>query len=171
MLTGGHIAISYLLAESARSFGIPLTSNEVIGVIVAGNIIDIDFLVGLLNGKTGEAHHQNVTHTPFGTILIWIGIHLLFRPSVMLSALILAAMVIHLILDDIGYWAYRLKLYTLDVHSQVNWLYPFTPFHKHPLITSNKTVLKNYLFKAWPIALAEGVLIIMAVIRFMKNHL
>ena len=90
MLTGGHIATSYLLAQTAKSLGLPLIGNEVLGIIIAGNVIDLDFFVGFFTGKTGEAHHQNITHTPLGIILIWVGIHLLFRPSVMLSALLLA---------------------------------------------------------------------------------
>ena len=57
MITGGHIATSYLLAEGARHLGFPLTSGEIFQIIVAGNVIDIDFVVGQITGKTGEAHH------------------------------------------------------------------------------------------------------------------
>lgn len=170
MLTGGHIAISYLLTESATSIGIPLTNNEVLGIIVAGNIVDLDFFAGFPVHKTGEAHHQNITHTPLGILLTWGGLYILFHPSYYASSLLLTSLFIHLILDDVGYWVYRLGLYPLVVNPQVNWLYPITPFHKQPLITNNKTVLKNYLFKAWPIALAEGILIVLAIIVFIRNH-
>ncbi|KKP34626.1 MAG: hypothetical protein UR23_C0035G0013 [Candidatus Roizmanbacteria bacterium GW2011_GWA2_32_13] len=59
MLTGGHIAISYLLAESPKLFGLTLSNNEIILIIISGNIVDLDFLIEFINGKTGEAHHQN----------------------------------------------------------------------------------------------------------------
>ena len=49
MLTGGHIAMSYLLAETPKLFGLTLTNKEILTVIIAGNIIDLDFLVGLFN--------------------------------------------------------------------------------------------------------------------------
>jgi len=65
MLTGGHIAISYLLAETPRLFGLTLINKEIISIIIAGNIVDLDFLIGFINGKTGEAHHQNLTHHCF----------------------------------------------------------------------------------------------------------
>ena len=45
MLTSGHIAASYILAQSVKSIGIPLTFNEVFGIIIAGNIIDLDFFI------------------------------------------------------------------------------------------------------------------------------
>ena len=167
MLTGGHIAASYLLAESAKAIGIPLPNADVLNIIVAGNIIDLDFFIGFFNGKTGEAHHQNITHTPFGILLIWGGMNLLFHPSIYVSILLFISLFMHLILDDVGYWIYRLKLHKFVVNPQVNWFYPFTPFHTYPLVTNNKTILKNYLFKTWPIALIEFVLILAALVIFL----
>ena len=69
------------------------------------------------------------------------------------------------------YWAYRLGLYKLIVNPQINWLYPLRPFHKHQLTTDNKRVLKNYIFKAWPIALTEAILIISAVVVFVVRNI
>lgn len=163
MLTGGHVAVSYLLAESAKSFGLPLTGTDVLWTIVAGNIIDTDFFLGFLTGKTGEAHHQNITHTPIGVLLIVLGIILLFHPSLTFSFLLFLALFIHLILDDIGYWFYKLNFLKSHVNPQVNWLFPITPFHKNKLMKSNKDVLKYYLFKTWPVSLTEAGLIVLAV--------
>ena len=168
MITGGHIAASYLLAEGARRMGFPLTSNEVIQIIIAGNVMDIDFLVGLMTGKTGEAHHQNFTHTPFGAILLWAGLLLLFKPTPVLSGLFLISIFFHLILDDIGYWAYRFKIIKVKINPQINWLYPLTRFHKNKLMIGNKEVLNFYLFKAWPVALLEILLILIATIVFIQ---
>lgn len=166
MLTGGHIGASYLLAQTAKSFGLSLTGNEVIEVIIAGNIIDLDFFAGFITGKTGEAHHQNITHTPLGITAIWAVTNLLLHPSIGLSLLLLTSMLLHLVMDEVGYWAYKLKLYKVVVSPQINWLYPFTGFHKHELIKSNKSVLSYYLFKTWPISLTELVLIVVALIVF-----
>lgn len=166
MITGGHIAVSYLLSESTKLFGVTLTNKEVIGVIIAGNIVDIDFITGLISGKTGELHHQNVTHTPIGTILICVGINFIFNPGIILSILLLIVMLMHLILDDIGYWMRCLGLYMPTVHSQINWLYPLTQFREGKLVKDNTIVLKNYLLKAWPVALIEIFLIAIAIIVF-----
>lgn len=169
MLTGGHIAASYLLAQTAKSFGLSLTENEILGVIVAGNIIDLDFFAGFITGKTGEAHHQNITHTPLGIISVWLVANLLFHPSTGLSLLLLMAMFLHLIMDEIGYWAFKLKLYKAVVFPQINWLYPFAGFHKHELMKNNKSVLNYYLFKTWPISLTELVLIVVALVVFFAS--
>lgn len=166
MLTGGHIAISYLLTEAPKLFGLTLTNKDIVTIIIAGNIIDLDFILGLFNGKTGESHHKNLTHTPFGILLLYVGYFLLFKPSFLLSILIIISMSIHLILDEIGFWAYSLGLIKTKINSQINWLYPFRPFLKKKIMTNNKDVLKFYLFKAWPIALLELIFIIIALIIF-----
>lgn len=166
MLTGGHVAVSYLLAETPKLFGLTLTNKEIFTVIIAGNIIDLDFLVGLFNGRTGESHHKNLTHTPFGISLLFIGWHILFKPLFCLSILILTSMYLHLVLDDIGYWTFKLGFTKVKINPQINWLYPFKPFLKTKMMTNNKEVLGFYLLKAWPIALMELILIIIALIIF-----
>lgn len=170
MLTGGHIAISYLLAESAKSFGIPISNMDTLTIIVAGNITDIDLLIGLFNKKTGEAHHHNISHTPFGVLIIWLIIQFLFQLRFYLSILILISLFIHLILDDVGYWAFRWNIYKHKVPPQVNWFYPFSPFHKISMETDNKIALKNYLFKAWPIALLEILFMVFALSVYILNY-
>lgn len=168
MLTGGHIAASYLLAETAKSLGVPLTGSYMFGIILAGNIMDIDFFIGFLTGKTGEAHHQNISHTPAGGLIFWIVVNLIFHPTLVISLLLLIVMLVHLILDEIGYWGYRLKIYRSPVNRQINWLYPFMPFHKFKLMMNTKNVLKYYLVNTWPIALTEVVIIFIALFIFFK---
>lgn len=166
MLTGGHIAISYLLTEAPKLFGLTLSNKEIILIIIAGNIVDLDFLIGLVNGKTGEAHHQNLTHTPFGIFLIFFGSYLLLKPPLLLSILIIFSMIFHLILDDIGYWVYLFGLTKIKINPQINWLFPFKSFPKIKMMTDNKEVLKFYLLKTWPIVLLELIFIIIALIIF-----
>lgn len=160
MLPGGHIAASYLLAQTAKSSGFPLTDLDIFGIILAGNIIDLDFFAGFLTGKTGEAHHQNITHTPLGIIIVLAITSLIFHPTPDLSLLLFFSMLLHLVLDDISYWAYKLKLIKAAVNPQINWFYPFTGFHKKQLLKNNISVLRYYLFKTWPVSLAEMVIII-----------
>ncbi len=166
MITGGHIAASYLLAEGAKQMGIPLTSIQVLGVLLAGNIIDLDFLVGLATGKKGELHHQNITHTPLGVVCIWIGINTVFKIPLAYALVLLISLFVHLILDDLGYWIYKLNLHKVKTNAQINWLYPFTPFSYNDRISNNKDVLIYYLTKAWPVALLEVVLIVIALIIY-----
>lgn len=168
MLTGGHVAVSYLLVEPAKFINLPLTNTEVLEIIIVGSIVDLDLLLGFLNGKTGEAHHQNITHTPIGVFTIWLGINLLFHPSFQPSLLLLVAMMIHLVLDDMGYWAYKVRLYKSVVNPQINWLYPLTRFHKNQMTRDNKDTLKYYLFSTWPIFLLEIILIAIASIVFLR---
>ncbi len=168
MLTGGHIAASYLLAETAKSLGVSLTGSDVLGIIIAGNIMDIDFVVGFLTGKTGEPHHQNISHTPVGAFLFLFVATLILHPSPMVSVLFLMAMFIHLTLDEVGYWGHRVRLYTSPVNPQINWLYPFTPFHKHTLMMSTKNVLRYYLINTWPVSLTEVLIILIALFIFFR---
>ena len=75
-------------------------------------------------------------------------------------------MLFHLVLDEIGFWGYKLGLTKIKVNPQINWFYPFRRFPKIEMMTNNKEVLWFYLFKAWPIALMELILIIIALIIF-----
>jgi hypothetical protein len=169
MITGGHIASSYLLAMGAKGLGISVSTSDILQIIIAGNIADIDFIYGMLINKTGEAHHQNVTHTPVGALLFFVGFWLFLTPSLDIAILILLSLFLHLILDDIGYWFYKIKFYKSKTNPQINWLFPFTQFHKEKLIEGNKEVLYFYLFKAWPVALLEIVLIVVALILLFSS--
>lgn len=166
MLTPGHIAISYLIIKGFQHFGLPVTQNEILQTIVAGNVMDIDFLVGQFTQKTGEAHHQNISHTPLGAIIIFVVLILLFHPPITIAFILLISLIAHLVLDDVGYWMYKFKLYNTPTNPQINWLYPVTPYHKNKLITGNKNVLLFYLIKAWPVAIFELLITITAVFVF-----
>jgi len=166
MLTPGHIAASYLIASGAKSLGFSISSSEIWQVIIAGNVMDIDFIIGQFTGKTGEAHHQNTTHSPLGALLILPILWLIFHPTMPIVALFLIALLVHLILDDIGYWMYKLRFYKTPTNPQVNWLYPITKFHKNKLITGNINVLNFYLFKAWPVATLELILTLAALLLY-----
>lgn len=166
MITGGHIAISYLLAEGSKAIGFPLSNIEILGILIVGNISDVDFLIGLINGKKGEEHHQNITHTPVGIILIWLIVLVILRPDLSFSFILLLSLIIHLILDDLGHIFARIGIYKQVPSPQINWLYPLTGYSKHSLIKNNREVLKHYLIKGWPIAALEILSIIAALMVY-----
>lgn len=168
MLTSGHIATSYLIAEGAKHFGVNLTNEQVLQIIIVGNILDIDFLIGLLNGRKGELHHQNVTHTPLGALIVLGLLVLIFKTNPVISLIFLLALFTHLFLDDLGHILAILGIYKENPRSQINWLWPITKFSDKDRITSNKETLEYYLVKAWPIASLEILLTIYAIIRFFK---
>ena len=170
MITGGHIAASYLIAEGSKALGVPLDSNQVLGVVIAGNLPDLDFLVGLVNGRKGEQHHQNITHTPIGVLLMWLVIVILFKTWSGLSLVLLVTMIAHLFLDDLGHMAAKLGIYKRVANPQINWLYPFTPYSNHKLIMGTKDVLRHYLVEGWSVAVLEGTLIILALIVFLIKY-
>lgn len=157
MLLTGHIAASYLIAHTAQAAGIPLTHNEILGVVLAGTIIDLDYIAGLFNGKTGEAHHATLTHTPAGVLLLWTGIVFVFHTPFVLSLILLVSMIVHLMLDDMSYWINRAN------NPQINWLYPFTPFRLNKLITSTKKTVLAYFVRGRPVVALELLLTVAAI--------
>jgi hypothetical protein len=163
MLTLGHIATSYLITEGAMFSGVPLSNSQVLGTILIGNLPDIDFLTGFITGKKGERHHQNITHTPLGNIILWILITLIFKTSYYFSFILWVTLFSHLILDDIGHWFYKLKLHKYPVGQQINWLYPITKFSNHTMPETYTESLKIYLTKAWPTALLEILIIVVTI--------
>jgi Predicted membrane-bound metal-dependent hydrolase (DUF457). len=169
MITGGHIAVSYLMAEGAKYLGVPLNNDQILGVILMGNLPDIDFLFGLAHGEGGESHHRKATHTIFGIILMWLTVVIIFRPEIYFSLVLLTTLFVHLLLDDLGQMFAKLKIYYHTSDPQINWLYPFTPYSKHKIIMGNREALKHYVIKGWPIAVLELILIILAVLVYLRN--
>lgn len=167
MLTPGHIAASYLIAKSGEMIGIPLSNNETLLVVAAGNILDLDLLIGSVIGMKGEKHHNLPTHTPLGAIFIWVVWLLTFGGffSVATNLLIFFALFIHLILDDMGYWFCKLGWQKISKSPQINWLFPFKRnYFKES--TGNIKALANYTNKARVQFIVEKILIIVALLVF-----
>lgn len=166
MLTPGHIAASYILAKSTDLIGYKLSSQEILLVIAAGYALDIDFIVGSLFSKKGDEHHKFPTHTPLFSILLWIVFIAVAgsRVRYIIKLLTLASLLLHLVLDDIGYWFYKLGLQQISSYPQINWLYPFTKFEFSTRNANNKRVLSEYLKKAKANVLLEILLVIIALI-------
>ena len=171
MLTPGHIATSYILAKSTALFGFTPTPNETTLIIIAGNIIDIDFLFGLIRGKRDDQHHAYITHTPVGIIAIWMIWFILLGHAQLpfINVLIGLSLVLHLILDDLGYLFYRLKLQALSPYPQINWFYPFTKSQVPQPPIYNQQTLKNYFSKTKMSALTELLLIAAALLIYFSG--
>jgi len=54
MLPFGHTAVGYLIAKKSRQ---KLTLKEIVLVVVAANIFDLDFFLLTILGITGGQHH------------------------------------------------------------------------------------------------------------------
>lgn len=172
MLPSAHVASSYLISQAPRLFGQSLTTPEVLIVITAGNIIDVDFIVANLLRIKEKDHHNLITHTPIFILGAWTFDFILF--SNMLSNLvwflILIVAMFHLVLDSSLYWFYKWGKQKISKYPQINWLYPLTPFIKKTNEMPNKSFLfflKNYFNQARFSVFVEVLLVMTASLYFL----
>lgn len=143
-----HLASSYLLVRLVQYFGFSLTPTEITAVLVAGNVIDLDSVVDIFQKKFAD-HHTFITHTPFGAILIWFAylkfFFMAFSPFCHL--LVLAALFLHLALDDSVWWFYQIKWQRSIAYPQINWFFPFNRQYRKGRFnqTSWRGVKQDYL--------------------------
>src|SRR6266542_167205 len=105
MLPLGHTASSFLLSQSVRLIGYTPTIRETLLVMTFGNLLDVDFFIGHFLGKKGDSHHDFFTHTPIFAIFIWvIFITLVPDLSPVIKILLLVALMLHLMFDEVGHW-------------------------------------------------------------------
>lgn len=166
MLVPGHLASSYLLAESTRFFGHDPTRLDIFTVILFGNILDLDFFVGYVMGKKGESHHRFFSHTPIYAIFLWLLYVLLFNPVTILKILTLISISLHLVLDDLGYWLCKLGLQEESKRRQINWLWPFVSFSKLDALVKDMKASLDLYYKAKINVFLEVLLSIVAIIVF-----
>ncbi len=134
MLPFGHLGASYLLTQLAKPFKKKLLKKEILLIVFAGIILDFDIFAGMALDKS---HHDLITHTPFGATIVWLILILIFRNiSSLAKLLILASLLSHLVLDEIGYWLYCLKLQTIINQPQISWFYPLKPVFNRPISSS-----------------------------------
>lgn len=167
MTNATHLAASYLLAQSSKFAGLELNNNDVLLIVTAGLILDIDYVIGYAMGKKGEAHHNFITHTPFGAFVIWALFSLTFgnQFSMPILALSLLSLFIHLTLDDVSHWFYKLKLQETSKYPQINWAYPITKFGKVDEIEKSP---KDFIMKAKANTAVELILISLALFLFLS---
>ena len=169
MLTPAHIGASYLLSQVPSLAGHSLSTQEVLAVVIVGNIVDLDFMWGILKKKKGDDHHNFVTHTPIFVITAWLLLFLLFNNvfNLMTWVMILISGLLHLVLDDVGYWFCRLGWQKISKYPQINWFYPLTRFKKRAYEGTNAHLLKDYFTKAKVSVALEVVFIFAALVVFL----
>ena len=168
MTTLGHITSSYILANASRLVGLSPTDSEILITILAGNILDLDVFAGVLLKKRGDEHHNLITHSPFGALLIYIPIAVLlaYFESYLLLILIPLAFLLHLVLDDISYWFCRLGIQQISKYPQINWLYPVKQGRTDNWVTNNRAAIITYFKNARVNVVLEGIFLVVAVLLF-----
>ncbi|OGG01741.1 hypothetical protein A2Z33_00170 [Candidatus Gottesmanbacteria bacterium RBG_16_52_11] len=127
MTVMGHIAASYLVSQSVRLVGLHITPQESALVIIAGTILDLDALPLWLKGRIGMQHHALPTHTPLAIFAGWTIFKLItgrmFPTPV--HVLMIVSGLLHLAMDDSGYWLAKKRLQRNTPVPQITWMYPF----------------------------------------------
>ncbi len=168
MTTLGHITSSYILANASRLIGVSPTDSEILITVLAGNILDLDVFAGVLLKKRGDEHHNFITHSPFGALLIYIPIAILlaYFESYFLLFLIPLAFTLHLVLDDISYWFCRLGLQQISKYPQINWLYPIRKGRTDNWSPTNRYAIITYFKNAQANVVLELIFLVVAVLLF-----
>ena len=176
MLTPGHLASSYVISQVPSFWGKPLTKKEVFLVIIMGYILDLDLLVAKFFGIEKTYHHLLPTHTPLFAVFLFVVVFIFLRRHFAPSALLLGGVALfsHLVLDDIGYWFYKLGLQEESSIPQIFWLYPFDPRRGEAIAAifqerAASEAVRLYLTKA-PVNVAlETIFVILALLLYFSS--
>lgn len=156
-----------------------MTSAEQILIVGAGYILDLDLIIAKFFVKRETYHHLLPTHTPLFVVILFALVFLVLKNVFSSLALFLSlmAMIVHLVLDDIGYWFCKLGLQKISDVPQIFWLYPFDKRREHYVKgwqretnISNRGMIKSYLTKAPANAISELLLFVFALLVFLNNE-
>ncbi|MDP3093367.1 MAG: hypothetical protein Q8N16_01225 [bacterium] len=169
MLPPGHLAVSYILVKSAELAGFNVSFPETLVILAGSIILDFDIVFASFLKKS---HHDLATHTPLGVFGIWLSFVLPFGSyfSTAAKVLILLCLLLHLVLDETGFWLCRLRLQEISEEPQINWLYPLTKFPDGKTVYENHPFdfswLDDYIRKAKANVFLEIVLSLIALLVF-----
>ena len=168
MLPLGHLSAAYLLTQTSKK----LSLKEVLLILLAGIVLDFDIFLGIALNKS---HHDLITHTPFGAIIVWLILIFIFSKSLsgLGKVLVLASLFLHLILDEAGYWLYSLGLQSIINQPQISWFYPLKPLFDKLISSSFYSIglfVWIYLNNARANVLLEIILFLTALIIFILNR-
>jgi hypothetical protein len=162
MLPPGHIAASYILIKSVELTGFRISGAETLVVLAASIVLDFDLLPAQ---RLKINHHDLISHTPLGAFIFWLififiaGNYLSFEGQL----LILISLLLHLVLDEAGFWLCRLKLQGISREPQITWLYPWAKFPRRQNPGAFKlSFFKDYFQKAKANVFLEIVFVIIA---------
>ena len=167
MLPLGHLSATYILTQINKK----LSLKEILLILFAGIILDFDIFLGIALNKS---HHDLITHTPFGAIIVWLILIFIFSKSLSRprKILILASLFLHLALDEAGYWLYSLGLQNIINQPQITWLYPLKSLFERSISSSYYSIgafIWIYLNNAKANVLLEIILFLIALIIFILN--
>ena len=148
MLPPGHIAASYILVKSVELAGFKISGTEILLVLAASFILDFDLLPAQ---RLRINHHDLISHTPLGAFILWL-IFIFIAGSYLSPTgqiLILLSLLLHLLLDEAGFWLCKLKLQGISREPQITWLYPWAKFPRRKKPEFFKlSFFKDYFQKA-----------------------
>ena len=164
MLPFGHLGASYLLTKISRK----LSALEILLILFGAIAPDLDLPISFWLQKS---HHDLITHTPLGILLIWLVLALIFRKKLSTPGrvLLFLSLLTHLLLDEVGYWFYLLGFQSISNQPQINWFYPLTAFPIRTEVIFFPSFLIEYLTKAPANVLAEIILTILAGAVFLRQ--
>lgn len=162
----GHLGLSYLISQSPGLLGKKLSTKEVIFLLVAGYILDLDLFI---TGLAGVNHHYLGVHTPVFALYLGLLLYFLLRGRISKTSsfLVFPVLLGHLVLDDIAYWFHVLGWQAWSQFPQIDWLYPFavqgvTDFSQLNFLE----IIRFYIIKAPVNAVLEAVLVLVALFVF-----
>ena len=162
----GHISFTLILALlMSLLFDYHFTFSQLFLILLFSNIFDLDIVVGRILGKKGEEHHNYVTHTPVGVLIMWMFfVFVLFRDmSPVFNLTILLGMFLHLVLDETQHIFFKLKLQKKTENPQINWFFPVTKPHDKDPTTGVKNSLNKHI-REMPISSSLELIAIAALI-------
>ncbi|MDP2927004.1 MAG: hypothetical protein Q8N65_02625 [bacterium] len=148
MLPPGHIAASYILVKSVELAGFNISGAETLVVLAASIVLDFDLLSA---NFLKRSHHDLISHTPLGAFILWLIFIFIVGGNLSPTGqiLILLSLLLHLLLDEAGFWLYRLKLQGISREPQITWLYPRVKFPRRKDPGAFKlSFFKDYFQKA-----------------------
>jgi hypothetical protein len=169
------------MVKLVELFGVKFSLPEAVVIIFSGIIPDLDLILGFILRR---GHHRLFTHTPIWMIIVWVAIIGLcgligVELSLVAAILILCSLLLHLTLDDLGWWFHKLGLQSNNCGSQITWFYPLKKMPDDDEGRKIKaTTIINYCleslpqyFKKYPAnRWAEVAIVFVAIIVFLISN-
>ena len=173
MTPTGHIGASIILANSPRLIGKSLSQKQQLAIVIAGNYLDIDHLIPIYT-SFAQSHHNLPSHTPIFSIIVWAIYYFSYgkkhQPQYF-NLMMLLAPLIHLGLDDLGYWLFMLGLNSMFSLPEINWFYPFSQFIlKYTKITRPLEFIDAYFHYSKLVVGIEMLFISIAAVLQIEPH-
>jgi len=147
-----HLPASYLMVKIVGLFGFSFSLPEMVVIAISGAIPDIDLLLGF---ALRRGHHRLLTHTPIWMVFIWLIVVVVcdlagIGMSLTATVLVLCSLLLHLILDEFGWWSYLFGLQRNNCGPQIMWLYPIKKIPDSENEDLKTSSIISYCLKPFP---------------------